>query len=247
MEKEDNAMLTKYLEPGIKVELKKRSGLKKGAEQKHYMSRISDIISEERIELYMPIENKKLIILSVGDEYELVFLGKKSLFICDVKIIDRYKSNNIYFLLVEIVSGLRRQQRREYYRYNCMVDIQTRQLVEEEVIAAEKKEYMILPDELPMIHSTGVDISGGGMRFVTKRVHYEKGSYVYCKYELLIKGHVKEYDLVALVQSVQELVNHRGTFEHRIEYLSISPTEREEIIRYIFAEERKNRKKETKQ
>lgn len=44
--------------------------------------------------------------------------------------------------------------------------------------------------------------------------------------------------------AVKELENRRGMFEHRVQYYNLDVNTREEIIRFIFEEERKSRKKE---
>jgi len=44
---------------------------------------------------------------------------------------------------------------------------------------------------------------------------------------------------------VQELESRPGLFEHRIQYVYIEETSREDIIHFIFEEERKIRKKQT--
>ena len=41
----------------------------------------------------------------------------------------------------------------------------------------------------------------------------------------------------------RSLDNRPGTYEHRVQYYDIDPVEREEIIKYIFEEERKSRQK----
>ena len=54
----------------------------------------------------------------------------------------------------------------------------------------------------------------------------------------------KRYDIVGKVLTVTELSNRRGMYEHRVQYVDLDKDVREEIIRFIFEEERKNRKKE---
>lgn len=54
----------------------------------------------------------------------------------------------------------------------------------------------------------------------------------------------KKYDVVGKVLAVKELENRRGMFEHRVQYYNLDVNTREEIIRFIFEEERKSRKKE---
>ena len=88
-----------------------------------------------------------------------------------------------------------------------------------------------------------VDISGGGLRFFSSQ-HYEPGSMIYISYHLGADGVKKEYELVGKVLSAEELEKRPGTFEHRVQYVDINEGVREEIIKYIFEEERKNRKKE---
>ena len=91
---------------------------------------------------------------------------------------------------------------------------------------------------LPLKDSVVVDISGGGLRFVADYA-YEVDSLIMCKYRLLIGKEEKEYNLVGKVLAVKELENRPGSFEHRIQYLNMDTEEREEIIKYIFDEERR--------
>ena len=65
-----------------------------------------------------------------------------------------------------------------------------------------------------------------------------------CKYHLVIDGKDKDYTLIAKIIMVRELDDKPGLYEHRAQYINIDTIEREEIIRFIFEEERKNRKRE---
>ena len=46
------------------------------------------------------------------------------------------------------------------------------------------------------------------------------------------------------ILSVKELENKKGTYEHRVQYVNLDVVDREEIIKYIFEEERKSRWRE---
>ena len=72
---------------------------------------------------------------------------------------------------------------------------------------------------------------------------YENGTLIYLTYNLSSEKIQKTYNLVGKILSVKELENRRGTFEHRVQYINIDNQQREEIIRYIFEEERKNRQR----
>jgi c-di-GMP-binding flagellar brake protein YcgR len=67
---------------------------------------------------------------------------------------------------------------------------------------------------------------------------------IYCNYTLLTHGQAKEYQIVGKVLSAEELDNRPGVFEHRLEYVNVDEDVREEIIKYIFEEEIKKRRKE---
>lgn len=238
-------MLSKYILPGDRVELTPNSRLKLSGngttEKKVYMSKVCDIISEERLEIVMPMEKTKLVLLPVDGEFEICFYTKSGVYQCGARVVERYKSDGIYLLLFEVTSNLRKNQRREYYRYNCVLNMGSRELTEHEM------EVMGQPDaeldlNLPLHNGVIVDISGGGLRFVSD-YKYEQGAVIYLTYTLLQNGLERPYDLTAKILTVKEVENKKGLFEHRVQYLAIDSRAQEEIIRYIFEEERKNRQK----
>lgn len=212
-------------------------------QKKVYNSTVYDILSEDTLEITMPMEQTKLILLPVDQEYDLVFYGTTGLYQCFARIVDRYKSNNVYILRVELTSNLRKYQRREYYRFACALEMCSRNLEEEETQAIEEKAPYMLQPGLPMRKSVIVDISGGGLRFMSVQ-KYEPGSLIYCSYYLIKDGQRKKYEVVGRVLAVNELQNRPGTYEHRVQYHDLDVNVQEEIIRFIFEEERKSRKKD---
>lgn len=241
-----NSMISNFIEPGNKIEIQMVEPKKeKGQEApKTYVSQIQDILSENQLEIVMPMEQSKLILLPMDREYNLVIYTNNGLFQCFARVIDRYKSNNIYNLVVEMTSNLRKYQRREYYRFSCALEMNSRNLEEEEVRAIEERDpYSNLIPGLPLKRSVIVDISGGGLRFLSTHP-YEPGSLIYISYNLLVGGKMKEYELVGKVLSSNKMENKKGSYEHRVQYVDIDVDVREEIIKYIFEEERKHRKRE---
>ena len=239
-------LLSKYVTPGCRVDLQAIDRLKeesKGGEHKSYQSKVIDVLSEDRIEISMPMEKTKLILLPVDGEYDLYFYSDNGLYQCYARVVDRYKNNSLYVLVLDLISNLRKHQRREYYRFSCALEMNSRQLQEEEVALAGKREEALIP-QLPLKSSVIVDISGGGLRFVANYA-YEAQSLILCKYHLLVGGENKEYNLVGKVLNVRELESRKGVFEHRVQYVNVNATEREEIIKYIFDEERKPLKNQT--
>ena len=234
-------MFSKFISIGDKIELQAVShefDEKPGAPVKVYHSEVNEIQSEDTIEIKMPMEKTKLILLPIDSEYDMIFYGSSGLFQCLGRVIDRYKSNNAYLLLVEMTSNLRKYQRREYYRLSCALEMDSRPLQADEVRLAEAGRRDKRMPELPLKNSIIADISGGGLRFVADYA-YDKESLIMCRYRLQVDKEEKEYNLVGKVLDVKEVENRPGTFEHRVQYINMDTEEREEIIKYIFDEERR--------
>ncbi|HKM35841.1 MAG TPA: flagellar brake protein [Lachnospiraceae bacterium] len=237
-------MLSNVIGPGCKIELQaiNRPNESNETVNRTYLSQVYEIITEDRMEITMPMEQTKLILLPVDGEYDVIFYGEH-LYQCFVRIIDRYKSNNVYILVVEMTSNLRKYQRRDYYRFSCALEMCARPLQEEEMKAVEQNDAYHLTPGLPLKRSIIVDISGGGLRFMSNQ-SYEPDSFIYCTYHLLIGGKNKECEIIGKILTVKEMEHKKGTFEHRVQYVNLDVDDREKIIKYIFEEERKNRRRE---
>lgn len=243
-----STMLSKFISIGDKIELQavgNNAGkeMQRDGQKRIFYSRVQGFVSEDTLEITMPMEQTKLILLPVDSEFDLKFYSASGPYQCFVRIIDRYKSNNIYLLVVEMISNLRKYQRREFYRFSCALEMCARTLQEEEIQALEKSsDNYILTPGLPLRQSVIVDISGGGLRFISTQ-KYEEGSLIYISYHLMKGDKKKKYEVVGKVLSARELENRPGTWEHRVQYYDMDQKTREEIIKYIFEEERKSRRK----
>ena len=237
-------MLSKFARAGSKVDIQKVDRIKQEASDTApiYGTTVYDVVSEDRMEIAMPMVQSKLVLLPLDSEYDICLYTDNGLYQCFGRVIDRYKTKSIYLVLVELTSNLRKFQRREFYRFSCALEMQSRKLEEKEVRSIEK-EIIELSPNLPLQRSIVVDISGGGLRFVAN-YSYEPGTLIQCRYNLNIDGKFKEYNLVGKVLRVQENENKPGLYEHRVQYVDINTEEREEIIRFIFEEERKSRQKD---
>ena len=240
-------MLTDYISPGNRVELKAtgKIWMDEDVRTKHiYMSKVMDVNSDDRIEILMPFERGKIVLLPVDGEYSLCFYSTKGLFQCFARIVDRYRSENMYILVMDLTSELSKLQRREYYRFSCALELSSRLCSREELEAFENNRKYLVDAGTGLQKSVVVDISGGGLRFVAN-FRYEEGSTIYCSYRLPGNVNDKDYEMICNVLKVQELESRPGLFEHRIQYIYIDENSREDIIHFIFEEERKIRKKQT--
>jgi c-di-GMP-binding flagellar brake protein YcgR len=236
-------MIEKIISPGDKVEMKSvfESTLIDNPEgAKVYKTKIHDIRDDGHVEIVMPFEGTRLVLLPIDGEYEVCFFAKGGVYRTTVRIVDRLKNEGIYILVTELTSNLHKFQRREYYRFNCVVDMMARTLTEEEMDNI-KKGFPRRVMDAPMDKGIIVDISGGGARFVSD-TEYQENDDLKMRFNLSIMGVERPFELIAQVLYSKKMENRPGYFENRVKFEYINSATREEIIKYIFDEERKNRK-----
>lgn len=233
-------MIEKYLSPGDKVEIQftRRISLNDenvGPKQRIYISKINQMLDEDKIEILMPIEQSKIVLLPRNVIGNLVIYTSNGLYQCEVKVGERYKTGNVYLQVLELVSGIKKYQRRAYYRYSCDVPVFSRCLTEEE------KENLVWDETKKGIEGSTLDIGGGGIRYLVEE-ELPAGEMVICYLQLEIKNAVKEIQALGKVLNVKAVKDSK-LFEVRVQFEKISNAAREQIIQYIFEDERKRRKK----
>ncbi|MBR5421299.1 MAG: flagellar brake domain-containing protein [Lachnospiraceae bacterium] len=213
-------------------------------ERKYYISKVYDMNEDEDlVEILMPMEKTRMIVLSVGERYDLFFYAGKGIYACTAEVVSRRNDGGIAVASLTPVTKLMRHQRREYFRYDCVIGMSSRVLGQDETRLYEIHGEMD-PLKEPQDKGVIVDISGGGLRFVSPTV-YEEGSLVHCRFILQVKGKLNTYNAVARILSVENVANNAVNKEYRGQFLKMLEGEREEIISYIFEEERKMRAKQS--
>ena len=238
-------MISKYVNVADRVDIETistKAQTETNSERKSYRSQVFDIESEDRIKIGMPMEQGKMILLQVDEEYNLCFYTPNGLYQCIGRIADRYKSDNVYVLAVDLMTDLRKYQRREYYRLNCVLDMKSSMISEKDVSQFSEHVHFIDTD-ITFDNGVMVDISGGGARFIS-RVKYPKGSNILFMFTLFVNGALAEYKLIGRILLSEEIANREGEYEHRIQFINMMNDDRESIIKYIFEEERKIRRRE---
>ena len=78
------------------------------------------------------------------------------------------------------------------------------------------------------------------LKNVTKK--YPNGFVAVKDFNLEIADKEKEFNMAAMVLSSEQIPNRADEYQNRVKFLNMNTTTREDIIKYIFNEERKNRK-----
>ena len=211
-----------------------------------YKSQLLDFFDNGEAEILMPSESGKLRLLQLGIRYEFVFYTKNGLYRCYGEVKERYKSENKFLLRVSFHTQLSKYQRREYYRLPCVIEAPFYGITKEIAMldSTEEIEERLQEDE----NLTGqkmkayiLDISGGGVRFVAYE-SVEEDSYILIYVKLGTEDSALEYPIVGRIISsskVEDVTPAR--YEHRVEFILKDSKVRENIIRFIFTEERKAR------
>lgn len=253
-------MANEVIQIGNKIEMRavaKRTLTEEISDPDIYVSQFQHWADINAAVISVPTFKGHLVPLRVDDVYELRFFTRSGLYRCRGKITKRTKtSENIAVAEVKFISALEKYQRRQYYRMNCIIpmtysvltDVQRelykekkRCLTLEQKLAIEKK---LENQEMVFQKATVLDISGGGMRF-NSNVQQESGDIMLLQPALPETIRKKIPFLFGRIISSRRIPNKEPvTFDNRVEFVEISSAEQEQIITYIFKEERGKRKRE---
>ena len=222
---------------------------KNGESPDVYRSQVLDIKENGNFEIAMPTEKGRLILLPLGVRFEFVFYSYTgSLYKSIGQVVERYKKDGFYMLEIQLRTSLEKFQRREIYRYSCTMDFVFYELDEEQKDTDSVDEILqeMMDGEvtLPACHGVMVDLSGGGMKF---RSSYElkAGNRILVMLRLTNDKMDRQFHILAKVIACIEVhTPAKVLYESRIKFYIEDNKIREEIIRYIFEEERKIRQKE---
>lgn len=248
-------MLSNIVRTGDKIKLTGIQGEENTRKEASYISRVVEIMDSNRIKAAMPIIDGKNVILDSLRKYKIEFMTRKGIFACDAKIVRRFKEKVSFFVVFEMMSELEKLQRREYYRLECILDIKFRRSMEGNIFEDENKEEEIThkneenePDlvfirrKVPWHAAIITNISGGGVRF-NSREALNRGEIVLLKMHLKFDDGEGDYEIPAKVVHSAEVPNRPEIFEARVQFTDISTQDREDIIRFVFDEERRIRRR----
>ncbi len=246
-------MATVNIEVGNKLDLVSLAKTKQISDTKVYKSQILDMTDERHFQIAMPVEGYKVLLLPVGGKYEVTIYAGKTIYVCQIKILARYKEGNQYVLDVEALGSPKKFQRRAYYRLEYTRDFEFHLPGEDEedeisgdvIDELEAWEDMDEDEDTqPFDRGILLDLSGGGCRFVS-REQIEPGERLILRIPIEMEGTEEEEILTVTGKTLSsKVLENRGKgYEQRVEFTDIENEQREKIIKFIFQQERKNRKK----
>jgi len=201
---------------------------------KSHVSQVEDIYTNNELLIHMPIAYGQLVKLSTTEAYSMLFFTEKGMIDFRGEIIGYKKDKEFNFMIVRLVSGGERLQRREYFRYTCLLPLKFG------VVAPNKPapEDGAEADPEPLSDGIIKDLGGGGVRFVTNESVDEKATL-----QCVIMLGDQCVMLVGKILHKQFFPKSNYKFQYRIEFENTTFNEQEQIIQFIFKEQRKEAQK----
>lgn len=251
-------MLSDTVRLGDKIKIFFNDGEENREKKASYNSRIVEIMDSNRIKASMPIINGKYVVLDSLKPYNIEFITKKGMYGCQARIVRRFKEKMKFFVVFEMMSELEKLQRREFYRLECVFDIKFRRSLDGNIYEKNDEEDKKITTEIvendqevklvyekkkvPWHAAIVTNISGGGVRF-NSREFLRKGENVLLKMHLKFDDSEGDYEIPAKVIHSSEVPERQNIFEARVQFTNIATKDREAIIRFVFDEERRIRRR----
>lgn len=237
------------------LRIKDSTGVRTKPQQ--YVSQLLDLdVTKKYAKISMPIVNKMIVPLEIGDIYRIIIYTSNGLYQCMSRIEKRYKEGSLYMLDIQLMGKLEKYQRRQYFRLLCNFNVGHRIESEQETLLKElliknkfesKEERKLCQDELDSLvftwnTGTVIDISGGGIRF-NSSYEYKPDDLVIIKIPIAvdIDGNIREIT-TRVIHAVKKINGPVAVYDIRGEFVNIDNRIREKLVRYIFEEQRKRMK-----
>lgn len=239
---------TSLIFPGDKIDIL-ASGLSDNSTS--YKSSFSDNLTDSRWEITMPVDNGRVVLFQLGMQFDfIVYTQNKTMLKSAAIVRQRYRKGNMYFLAIELTSNLEKIQRRQFFRLPCTIDMSFYEAryddkaeSESEFCKSMYKNHAINSKNMQTVKSVILDISGGGIRF-SLRTPLEEGAYFMAQFSLALEESTQQFNIVCKVISCTPALDHTDRYFARSKFIFDRMTEREKIVRFVFEEERRIRRRE---
>ncbi len=243
------------IEDGNKILMqlvKRANSLSGNLDVTFYQSQLVQMLNQYEMIITVPIFQGHLIPLSPGDIYLTQFYTSSGFYQGKCSVVSLSKDGNVALAKIKIITALEKYQRRQYFRMNCLIPVAYAKLTErqQELYSAmkmsknesRKKELMetIKKTGLNFTDGTMLDISGGGLRFNSFEKFEKDDVFLVIPDIPKLKENIPFF--LAQIVLVRQIGFDNTQYENKMKFIEISNEEREQVITYIFAEERAKRR-----
>lgn len=216
-------MSSSHIKVGNRIEI---SFIRDGKKSKSYISLVEDVYDDTHVLACVPISYGNLVKLPFSLKYSMIFYTDKGMYKYEAEILKYVNIENFNFMVVKLLSEGERTQRREFFRFSCLLPFKFEKLSNGK--DEDEKDEIVL--------SKGIikDIGGGGIRFVSN-----EELFIGDKIKCLI---VLDNNYIIVVGSILHKQFYPKTsysFQYRVEFINIKESDKDLIIKYIFEAQRR--------
>ncbi|WP_077367492.1 flagellar brake protein [Anaerosalibacter sp. Marseille-P3206] len=187
-----------------------------------YPSQILDVLDENTYIISGPITMSTIVPVFISENIEIIYVVKdKGRYKFDAIVLKK-QDDNIYKLVIKKTGNVKRLQQRSFYRFNLKIPVKkffTIKIGEKEKVIEENCETK--------------DLSGSGMKLLSNYDH-DINDIVECLFEIdKKKVHIK-----GKIVRKDKIDNFSFKFAFGIYFTDIRKEDREDIVKYIFQQER---------
>lgn len=192
-----------------------------------YTSLVEKNYENGKLLLYIPMMYGKIIKLPVGKEYLFAFVTEEGIIKYQALISDYIYEDDFNFMLVEIVSEIEKIQRREFFRFDCVLPLKFTTSGNE--------------TENSFFEGTVRDLGEGGIRFLSN-AEVDVDS----KIEFFITLNSEQASSNGVILQRQEYPKSDFKYQYRAQFQDLNDSEKDKILKYIFLEQRFKARKDRK-
>lgn len=189
-----------------------------------FVSQIEGHIDENRIRISAPIFEAKIYPIKVNSKIEAyLFFKSNQVYRIAGFVEDRLIVDDIALLDVRVTENLQKIQRRQYFRFDCLVPI-----------TFYEKQLSGLEDDKREIYGVTIDLSGGGLSALTdeplNRDTEIKGKFI-------LDDNPIEFSF-KFIRCFKNIINNELKYVSSISFIDIGYKDRERIVEFIFNQQR---------
>jgi len=222
------------IDAGTKLELELFD--EAGNRLEHTMiSKFEQVLESHEAVIAAPIYEGNIVPMQIDTVFNVYFTNRRrndiNLFVFSALVKNRVILDNLHFLEIEQQGEILKVQRREYYRLDCLLKVQYRQ------VKSINKEYN---EDIPFKKTFAKNLSGGGISLMLEE-KIEVGKILECEIFNEQSRSVRFFGKVLRFERTG--MEDRFKYEAGIAYIKINNSDRDAVVKYIFDEQRKLRKK----
>ncbi len=214
------------IKPGTKLEIEMTDHLGKRTGPV-LVSELEWIESDGTLCIAAPIHEGLVYPIRVGTLMNLYFYCENELFTCSAVVMSRYIKDNLPLLNIQTTSSLEKIQRRQYYRFEYSLPVEYKIV---ETLNSETNE------PIPFCKTITRDIGGGGVSILVID-KAELKNVVECRLSISEEKTVSFFGEVVRVTKLSN--EEKYNYNIGISFSKIENKDREEIIKFIFQQQRK--------